>query len=290
MSLIQIITEQTMATNKSNSTSRSLNENSSLPTKLLNGSATIWFTSAVLGQWIFVYYILKFYGGHAITGNFSEWNNGMPNGHVPGDSMGNIAVSLHLLFAVIIIGGGALQLIPKIRSKFPRFHRVNGRIYIYASILTSIAGIYMIWTRGTVGGLPQHIGVTVDAVLIITFGILSIRHAVSGNIVKHREWALRMFMAVSAVWFYRVILMFWLSVNNGPVGFDFETFRGPFLTFLAFGQYLVPLLFLELYLYSRRNKRGILKTGMAIILFLLTLAMALGIFAATNGLWDIVLH
>ena len=50
----------------------------------------------------------------------------------------------------------------------------------------------------------------------------------------------------SGVWFFRVGLMLWVVVNQGPAGFDTETFRGPFLTFLSLAQSLLPLAILEL--------------------------------------------
>jgi tetratricopeptide (TPR) repeat protein len=101
----------------------------------------------------------------------------------------------------------------------------------------------------------------------------------------HRRWALRLFLVVSGVWFFRVGLMFWLFVNKGPVGFDPATFQGPFITFLSVAQYLVPLAVLEIYL--RTQDRGGTLSGFATGagLFVLTLGMCLGIVAATMSMW-----
>ena len=43
---------------------------SSLADKALRGAATTWFLAAVIGQWIFVYYVAAFYGGAAVQGDF----------------------------------------------------------------------------------------------------------------------------------------------------------------------------------------------------------------------------
>ena len=48
----------------------------------------------------------------------------------------------------------------------------------------------------------------------------------------HREWAIRLFLVVSGVWFFRVFLMLWLTINQGPAGFDIETFQGPALKYI----------------------------------------------------------
>ena len=84
---------------------------------------------------------------------------------------------------------------------------------------------------------------------------------------------------------FRIGLMFWLLVHGGPVGFDPETFRGPFLVFLGFGQYTIPLLIYEL--YRRTNKNGVAwqKIALTLVLIVSTLITATGVFAATMGMW-----
>ena len=60
---------------------------------------------------------------------------------------------------------------------------------------------------------------------------------------------------------------------------------GPFLTFLGFAQYLLPLAVLEIYLrtHDRAGAQG--RLAMATGLLLLTIAMGIGIFAAFMGMW-----
>ena len=69
------------------------------------------------------------------------------------------------------------------------------------------------------------------------------------------------------------------------MGFDPETFRGPFLVFLGFAQYLLPLAVLELYFLAQKNKSQGAKITMSIGMIILTLITALGTFAATMGMW-----
>lgn len=253
--------------------------------KALKGAAGFWFLTAVVGQWIFVYYVMMFYGGTALQGNFEAWNDVLVHGFIPGEPVGNFVVFMHMLLAVIITVGGPIQLVPQIRNRFRTFHRWNGRVYILTAFLISIDGIYMIVTRGTIGGLSQHISVSLNGVLIMIFAALALRYAMARDIKTHRRWALRLFLAVSGVWFFRVGLMFWLAVNQGPVGFDPETFTGPFLTFWAFGQYLVPLAVLEVYFRVQDSSSSTARYAMAGGLVVLTLAMALGIFTAFMGMW-----
>ncbi len=248
-------------------------------------AAKSWFTVAAIGMWMFVAYILAFYAGAIIAGNIEAWNNVLPKGYVPGDTLGNIAIGAHVLIAAIIIGGGTLQLIPKVRQVAPKFHRILGRIYIPAAMLTSIAGLYMVWIRGGgVGDLTQHISISLDAVLIILFGFLTIKYAMARQIATHRKWALRLFMVVNGVFFFRIGLMFWLTVM-GPVGIEMKSFTGPFLDVWGFAQYLLPLAVLEMYFRASEGKAIIKQYITSAVIFILTICTGVGIAVAAMGMW-----
>jgi hypothetical protein len=250
-------------------------------------SARFWFLVAVAGQWTFVAYILGFYGVAAVQGNLTAWNGVLPHGYVPGETLGNFALAGHLLFAAIITVGGPLQLVPLIRARFPRFHRWNGRTYIFTAVTMAVTGLYLSSSgRTTAGDASQGLGIGINAILILIFAALALRHAIARNFVTHRRWALRLFLVVSGVWFFRVGLMFWFTLHQGrPVGLTLDPFAGPFLTFLAFAQYLLPLAILELYFRTQDHAGAAGRFAMAAGLVVLTLAMGVGIFTATVGMW-----
>lgn len=252
---------------------------------ILAAAATSWFVVAVLGQWLFVTYVIGFYARAVVRGKPETWNDVLPHGYVPGDTAGNLVVAVHLMFAVAIILGGSLQVMTGVRRYFPRFHRINGRLYLASCFVMSLGGLVMVWTRGSVGGMPQAVAITINALLIMGCAIMAVRHAIARRLVAHRQWALRLFLVVSGVWFFRIGLMFWIAVNQGPVGFDPETFRGPALVALAFGQYLVPLAVLELYFRAQTSHSPAFRASMASSLFILTLATAAGIVAAFVFMW-----
>lgn len=251
----------------------------------LNASASLWFLVAFAGQSVFAYYVAAFYGGAALSGDVSRVNAVLPRGYVAGDPLGNLAIALHVLLAAVITVGGPLQLIPQLRRRLPALHRWTGRVYVPTAFAITLAGLFMVWVRGSAGDLSQHLGITVDAILIFLCGVMAWRRARARDFRGHRRWALRLFMAASAVWFFRVGLMFWLVVNGGPVGFDGQTFRGPFLSFLAVADSLVPLAVLELYLRTQERGGVAGRFAMAVGLLVVTGAMGVGSFAAAMGLW-----
>jgi hypothetical protein len=64
---------------------------------------------------------------------------------------------------------------------------------------------------------------------------------------------MRLFLAVNGTWFFRTGLMFWVFLTGG-VGINWETFSGPFLITWNFGQYLIPIVVLELYFLTQKQK------------------------------------
>ena len=253
--------------------------------KILTGLGKTWFLVAFIGQIIFALYISSFYGLSAIKGDFEIWNSVLPQGYIPGDTIGNIVVALHVLFAAVITLCGPLQLLPQIRKHTPKFHRVNGRIYALTALIMALGGLHMIITREAIGAPITHVSIAINALLIILFVVQTVRFAIAKKINIHNRWAIRLFLAVSGVWFYRVGLMLWMTIHGKPVGFDMATFSGPFLTFLSFSSYLLPLFVFELYQYVKARNNTIGNTIMSAGMILLTLGMAVGIFAATMGMW-----
>ena len=250
----------------------------------LKAAARFWFVVTVIGQLMFAFAVASFYGLTALRGDFHGWSRFISRGYVSGDSLGNLAVVVHVGSAVGIMLAGALQLIPQIRNRFPAFHRWNGRIYMLTAVSLSIAGLYMTWIRGSVGDIFQHLGSSLNAVLIMLSAAMALRYALARDFKTHRRWALRLFLVASASWFLR--LMFFLSLLLfGPVGFDPTTFRGPLLTFLSFASYLLPLAVLELYLRAQDRAGTLGRMATAVGLFVLTLAMVAGVFAVTMAIW-----
>jgi hypothetical protein len=251
----------------------------------LQAAARLWFLVAVIGQALFASYIASFYGRTAARGDMQAWSKFITRGYVSHDPIGNFTVVTHLFMAVVVTVGGPLQLIPQLRDRVRSFHRWNGRVYTLAAFATSVAGLYMVWIRGSVGDVSQHVGISVNAVLITICAAMALRRAVARDFKTHRRWALRLFLVVSGVWFFRVGLFLSFLLFKGPFGFDPTTFQGPFLTFMSFAEYLLPLGVLELYLRAQDRAGAPGRFAVAAGLFVLTVAMGAGIFAVTMALW-----
>jgi len=259
----------------------------SLAQKVLGGSAKFWFLTVLVGQAIFSYYIVMFYYIATADQNIERFNEVMPVGYIDGDFWGNIAIITHVLLAAIITVGGLIQLIPMIRNKWPAMHRWNGRLYVMTAMFMSLSGMFMVITRyeKITGDLIGDIAIMINGGIIVLCAIMAFKFARIRKIAQHRIWALRLFLAVSGVWLFRVGLMAWLSIHGKPVGFDPASLSGPFINALYFIVYILPLLILEAYLRSQRSHSRPRKLITAGVVILVSFIIMIGVFGATMGMW-----
>lgn len=245
--------------------------------KALAAAARLWFVAALIGQWVFFFYVLRFYGPSTATGHFEEWsrNRNLYTGYVAGDLAGNLFFATHALLAGIVSLGGVVQLVPRIRARAIGFHRWNGRLFLVTAICVSLAGLYLVWIRGSVPNLIGGVAVSLNAALILFCVAFAWRTAWRRQIVQHRRWALRTYLMVSAPWFTRIGYFAWLILAQGAgVG---DNSDGPFDYFIGFANYLVPLALLELYLRTQDGAGPRGRLAMAAGLMLATIVMSIGI-------------
>ncbi len=74
-------------------------ELSSFADTAVKATARFWFAVTVVGQVVFGVTVASFYALTALRGDYHKWN--FTNGYVPGVSMGNTAVVMHVASAAI---------------------------------------------------------------------------------------------------------------------------------------------------------------------------------------------
>lgn len=249
-------------------------------TAALRAAALLWFAVAVIGQWAFVYYLAAFYGP-TLSGNFAAWdrNEMLIDGHIAGDAAGNLFFLAHVSMAAVLTFGGALQLVPQIRSRAIAFHRWNGRLFMLAALAGAFGGLYLVWVRGTSDGLLGSISITFNAALIIAFAWLAWRAVRHKDIAAHQSWAMRTYLVTNGVWFLRVGMMAWMMTTQGAA---METFFAVW----GFGCYLLPLAVYEAYRHAKRSGGAFGRLAAAGGLFGLTALMAAGIVGAFLFMWQ----
>ncbi len=252
--------------------------------KALSRMGAVWFVTAALGQLAFVIYIAGFYYVASAQGDFERIDGRVIHGFLQEDPVGNALFLSHVLVAFWITASGPLQLIPQVRNRFRTFHRWNGRFYVTIAVFMSLGALYLTYSREKFGATQIILVNTLDAVLIISFALLALRAAMQRRFDDHRRWALRMFIAVSGVWFFRVGYGFYFLATSGQMPGTTRTLTGP-ADIAAASTWLFALLVLELYFLAQRRKSGPAKATMAIALAAATAFTAVGSVGASMIFW-----
>ena len=248
----------------------------------LNPAAAFWLLVMLLGQWAFFYYIVMHYGGSLVSGDWEVWNRlsvfkVFP--FVAGDRIGNLTFLSHALAAGIIALGGALQLVPQIRSRFPSFHRWNGRVFLLTVVALSLSGFYLVWIRSAKPAWPGSIALSLNGVLILAFAAAAWRAVRRRDFARHREWAMRLYLVSNGQWFIRIGMfcygMFVKVTGLAPLP------PGQFFKLWQYGCFLVPLALLQLYFMAGRSRSRPFRVAVYATLVTATLVMAFGIVAFT---------
>jgi len=262
-----------------------INTTSPRHTRFLWTAGKTWLGIAFTGLLFFSIYILIVYIWSLATGNFSTWANNSIIGFTPEDLTGNIVFGLHVVGALIISLGGPLQLMPAVRKKYPKFHKINGRLYIIMALVLSLGGLYLIWVREASVEIFGDLMVSTNGVIILICAYFTISYARARKIEKHNRWALRLFLAMSGVYFFRIILMFWIIINGGPVGFNPDTFTGPAISVINVIVYVLPIGIFELFMFTLKSKHKASAWMMSAFMIALCLAWIGGIAATSFGMW-----
>ena len=249
----------------------------------LRWSATSWFLVTLIGQWLFVLYIAIAFGGPVIEQDYAAIPESI-DGYIPGDSMNNVLMFSHVFLGATVIFAGLLQFIPWLRQNAAFFHRWNGRIFLTASMAAATVGLYLTWFRGSRLSDLGAMGVSLNGILILGAAAWAWQLARKQRFAEHGRWAIRTFLLVSGVWTFRLALMGWYMINQGPLG-NSPTLDGPADLVISFGCYLVPLLVAEIYFRAQRSSSTRLQWTAASLLTVSTLVTAFGIFAAFMMMW-----
>ena len=252
---------------------------------VLHWSGRAWFTVAAIGQLAFVGFIIAFYYTRTFSGDFAAWNEkALIDGFKEGDVVGNMMFAIHVVLAAVMTVSGLIQLIPQIRSRAPLVHRVSGRVFVLLACLLALGGLWLGWVRGTQLSSISALAISLNGVLILAFAAPTVVYAVRRNITLHQRWATRFFLVASGVWFFRVGLMGWLAIAQGPVGMN-ATMSGPADIVITFGSYLFPLAIYEAYHRARSSSSDTAKASAATLVLVATLATAIGVYGTIFNMW-----
>ncbi len=265
-----------------------LNTQPSLHLKLKNKFdflIKLWVGIILTGQWVFALYILVQFTLPLITGQLDESRYAyMIRGYVNGDTFNNVILLLHVVPVMLISLSGIFQLFPNIRTHFPRFHRTNGRVYLIFGLMGAIGGLYLTWVTGSRLSDLGALGVTLNGLLIPVMVYFAWYYALKRDYSRHQRFSVHAFILINGVWTFRLLLMGWFMLNQGPLG-NSANLDGPADIILSFASYLLPMLIAELIYKAREHNTLVLQVAAIVAVGIAIIITIMGTVAATMMMW-----
>ncbi len=147
-----------------------------------------------------------------VVAAYAIWAYGLlPLGKLVGPEMRanfeahRIVIYTHVFAATIALVLGPFQFYERLRRRWPRLHRLSGRIYLGVGVgLGGLAGLYM--STFAYGGLVAKSGFATLALAWLYTGLQAYRAIRKGAIAEHRRWIVRNFALTLAAVTLRILL------------------------------------------------------------------------------------
>ncbi len=247
--------------------------------------AKAWVAVVLFGQMIFALYIVAVYVFPTLVGQ-----TGVTHEVLPGTGTKNLSTFdgvlffAHIVPAAVMAVSGLLQLLPSVRSNYPKLHRYNGRLFFTLGLSGALSGLYLTWVSGLRFSDIGSMGVTLNGILIVVFIALAWRTAIKRKFADHRRFAVHAYIAVNGVFSFRLYLMAWYLLNQGPNG-NSRLVDGPMDITLSFASYLLPMLIAELVFWAQRSKQQRVKWGVSAFATIGLIYTFIGVGAAAMMMW-----
>ncbi|MGF7039614.1 DUF2306 domain-containing protein [Mucilaginibacter lappiensis] len=112
---------------------------------------------------------------------------------------------IHIIPGPIFVITGPFQFIQNIRVRYPRWHRIGGRLFLISGIMIGITGLVMSFAMPAIGGLNQAAATILFSLFFLYALIKAFQQILQRKIATHREWVIRAYSIGLAVATIRVI-------------------------------------------------------------------------------------
>lgn len=134
---------------------------------------------------------------------------------ITGSQIWNIQFYLHIMLGGLALLAGWSQFLKKSRSKYLSTHRLLGKVYMIAVVISGISGLYIaIYAEGGIVAKTGFAGLAISWLFTTIKAFLDVR---KGNITGHQQWMVRSY----ALTFAAVTLRIWLPMFQYGFGMDF---------------------------------------------------------------------
>jgi uncharacterized membrane protein len=121
---------------------------------------------------------------------------------------------IHIVPGLLFMILGPFQFNSTIRARYPRWHRVNGRIFLICSLVIGISALVMSFGMPAIGGVNQAAATIMFGTFFLFALCKAFWHIRRREIALHREWMMRGFAVGLAVATIRPIVGIFFATSR----------------------------------------------------------------------------
>ena len=147
----------------------------------------------------------------------------------------------HVAAGLLALVIGPMQFWPAMRRDYPQAHRIAGRVYVIAVVVGSIAAFGL---AAKIEGSPTYsLGLAAMGIVWLTLTFMAFVAIRRKNLIQHKEWMIRSYVATFAFIFFRLAddVMHSMHILT----------EGERSKLLAWASWAIPLMVTELILQGR---------------------------------------
>jgi uncharacterized membrane protein len=148
----------------------------------------------------------------------------------------------HIVLGIVATLIGPFQFTPKIRNNYLKVHRKLGRIYIIASVLCGITGMYLAITSSV--NLPYNVGLFMLGITWSTSSIMAFISIKNRKVDLHKDWIIRSYVITLAFVSFRFVDDILIALEIGT--------RIEVLTLMSWACWAILLFIAEVFIQGRK--------------------------------------
>lgn len=160
-------------------------------------------------------------------------------------------IVLHVAGGMVALLIGPLQFFSVIRKNYARFHRITGRVYLSAVLISGVSATYLAVFDNLIrkGDFMFGTGTLGMALAWFITGGMALWAIRKRNFSQHREWMIRSYVLTANFIIFRLLFY-------GLKGLDSFPFKDEVGGFTAWASWALPLLIAEFILQARKISLG----------------------------------
>ncbi|MEP5611016.1 MAG: DUF2306 domain-containing protein [Cyclobacteriaceae bacterium] len=132
-----------------------------------------------------------------------------------------VPIIFHIIGSVLFCILGAFQFLPSMRLNYAMWHKLAGRIFIVAGVVSALSGLWMTnfysFSKDLQGNLLFIVRIIVG-VAMTTFIVLGLRAVISKQIIQHKAWMIRAYALGQGAGTQVFITIPWILTVGDPTG------------------------------------------------------------------------